>query len=149
MNWKLVILGGLALYVTTFAIGMVTGVVIHEGILDPLYQEHSEFWRPELRQDPPDMAALMPRWIATGLATSFVIAGIYGAVHKAFSGAGWSKGLKYGVVVSAVWCTACAGFSGVFDLPDKLWLIWGLESFLYYLPGGAVLGLLHEKFLAY
>ena len=34
MNWKAVILGGLAYYATAFVVSMAGGVFIHEGILD-------------------------------------------------------------------------------------------------------------------
>jgi hypothetical protein len=42
-------------------------------------------------------------------------------------------------------CCFAAGYSGMFNLPDSIWAVWGLESFLYYLPGGAVLGWLGDK----
>ena len=148
MNWKLIVFGGLAMYVVMFAVSMATGPLIHEGILDPIYMEYNDFWRPELRQDPPDLGALMPRWISVGLLTTFAMAGIYGAVYKAFEGAAWLKGLKYGIVLSIFNCCVAAGWSGIFALPDKIWIVWGLESFLYYLPGGALLGWLHSKFLS-
>ncbi|HEX9734654.1 MAG TPA: aldo/keto reductase, partial [Thermoanaerobaculia bacterium] len=69
MSWKLIVLGGLASYVAMFVVGMGTGVVIHNGILQADYRAHSAFWVPELNQDPPDMAALMPYWVTTGLWT--------------------------------------------------------------------------------
>ena len=60
-NIKVILLGGLAMYVAEFLLSMATGGVIHEGILTELYQANASFWRPELNQQPPDMAALMPR----------------------------------------------------------------------------------------
>ena len=60
MNWKLIIVGGLVFYVVMFVVSMVTGPVVHQGILLESYQATEQFWRPELRQVPPDMAALMP-----------------------------------------------------------------------------------------
>jgi hypothetical protein len=146
MNWKLIILGGLAMYVVMFIISMLTGPIIHEGVLKESYIENSQFWRPELNQDPPDMASLMPRWIGMGLLTSFIFAGIYGIINSAFSGAGWMRGLKYGLMLSVMMCCFSAGWSGIFNLPDSLWAWWGAESFLYYLPGGALLGWLGDKF---
>ena len=74
MNWKLIIIGGIAFYVAAFIVSMAGGTFIHEGVLDETYRATESFWRPELRQDPPDMASLMPMWIATGLVTSFVFA---------------------------------------------------------------------------
>ncbi|MFQ5528517.1 MAG: hypothetical protein ACE5GX_19965 [Thermoanaerobaculia bacterium] len=145
MNWKLIVLGGLAFYVTMFVIAMATGPLLHEGILDPLYMENSSFWRPELNQDPPDMASLMPRWITVGLLMAFVQVALYGWIRGGFSGAPWQKGMKYGLLLSILGCGFMAGFSGIFNLPEKLWLWWGAEQFFYYLPGGAVLGWLGGK----
>ena len=84
MNWKLVVLGGLAMYLVIFVVSFATAMVVHERVLEPAYQQTAEFWRPELRQDPPDMAALMPRWITVGLITSFAFAGLYGWIHQGF-----------------------------------------------------------------
>jgi hypothetical protein len=148
MTWKLVVLGGLAFYLVTFAVSMATGPLIHEGLLGPDYEATSEFWRPELNADPPEMAALMPRWISTGVINSLIFAAIFGCVHSGLGGSGWKKGLIFGAILAGLNATFCAGFSGVFNLPDKIWIVWGLEGFLYYLPGGAVLGWLHQRFFS-
>jgi hypothetical protein len=140
MNWKTVVIGGIVFYVVTFIVSMATGPIVHEGILETLYIANESFWRPELTQDPPDMAALMPRWIAVGLISSLVLAAIYGYVQSAFSGPGWKRGLLFGLGVSIIFCLFAAGYSGVFNLPEKIWAVWSLESFAYYLPGGAALG---------
>ena len=79
MNWKLIVVGGIALYIVMFAVGMgVGGPLIHDGVLKADYDANPQFWRPELRTDPPDMAGLMPRWIIGGLLSSLVLASIYG-----------------------------------------------------------------------
>jgi len=52
-NIKVILLGGLAMYAAQWIVSMVTGAVIHEGILTELYMANSSFWRPELSQDPP------------------------------------------------------------------------------------------------
>jgi len=97
MNWKLVFVGGIVFWLVTNILGMfVTGILIHEKILDPVYQAHESFWLPELTQDPPDMAALMPRWPTTSLVSSLVVAGIYSLVRGSFSGPGWMRGMKWG-----------------------------------------------------
>ena len=145
MNWKLVVLGALAFYVVTFLVSFITGPVVHEGILDEAYRANEEFWQPPLREDPPDMAAMMPRWIASGLLTSLILAAIYGCVRRAFDGPGWKKGLWYGLILSGFGICFSLGYSGVFHLPDKIWFWWALEGFLYYLPGGAVLGWVAQK----
>ena len=146
MNWKLIFLGGLAMYVVMLIISFATGPIIHEGVLEKTYRDNSQFWRPELNQDPPDMAALMPRWISLGLITTFIMAALYGVVRSAFAGPEWMKGLKYGFGLAILMCCFSAGWSGLFNLPDSLWAWWGAESFLYYLPGGAVLGWVGGKF---
>ncbi len=144
MNWKLVVVGGLVLYIVMFVIGFGTGVVIHNGVLDEAYRANESFWRPELNEDPPDMAALMPRWITTGIITSLIMAWIYGCLRPTL-GRGWLAGVKFGIIVSVFGALFMAGFSGVFNLPDKLWIWWASEQPLYYIPGGAVLGWLGEK----
>jgi hypothetical protein len=140
MNWKTVVIGGIVFYVVMFIVSMATGPIVHEGILDPLYIANEQFWRPELTQDPPDMAALMPRWIAVGLISSIVMAALYGFVQSAFTGPGWKRGLFFGLGVSIIFSLLAAGWSGIFNLPEKIWVVWSLESFVYYLPGGAALG---------
>ena len=96
-NVKIIFLGGLLMYVAQWIFSMVTGMLIHEGVLDPMYRATTEFWRPELNQDPPDLAALMPRWIAIGLVIAFVMAGIYDNIRSAFNGSGVVKGMKFGL----------------------------------------------------
>ena len=145
MNWKLIVVGGLLFYVVMFVISFATGPIVHEGILDETYRANQSYWRPELNQDPPDMAALMPRWIAVGLLTTFIFAAIYGWIRSAFSGAPWQKGMKYGLLLSLVGCCFMAGYSGIFNLPGNIWTWWGLEQFAYYLPGGAALGWVAQK----
>lgn len=140
MNWKTVVIGGIVFYVVMFIVSMATGPIVHEGILDPLYMANESFWRPELTQDPPDMAALMPRWIAVGLISSIIMAALYGFVQSAFTGPGWKRGLFFGLGISIIFSLLAAGWSGVFNLPEKIWVVWSLESFVYYLPGGAALG---------
>ncbi len=145
MNWKIILIGGVAFYATMFVISMGMGPLIHEGVLDELYKANAQFWRPELNQEPPDMAALMPRWITVGLVTSFIMAGVYGWIRSAYSGPGWQKGLMYGVTLFLISASVMAGYSGVFNLPDVIWGWWIAESALMYPAGGAVLGLVAEK----
>lgn len=144
-SWKLVIVGGLAYYVVTFLLGFATGPLIHNGILKQTYREHSALWRPELMQDPPDMAALMPRWVTTGLIGAFIIAGIYAWIRPAFAGPGWKKGLCYGLILAFFGVAWMLGYSGVFNAPDEIWVWWAAEGFLYYVVGGIVLGWVGEK----
>jgi hypothetical protein len=144
MNWKLIVLGGIVFYIVMFAISMATGPLVHTGILQESYQATQEFWRPELNQVPPDMAALMPRWITTGVITSLILAAIYGWIRPAL-GVGWLAGVKYGILLSVLGWVAMASWSGIFNLPNKIWIWWAIEQPFYYLPGGAVLGWLGEK----
>lgn len=145
MNWKLILGGGIAYYIAAFIVSMAGGAIIHEGILDPVYQATASFWRPELMQDPPDMAALMPMWIATGIVTSFVLAGVYGVFRGALSGPGWQRGLKFGVAVWLLQVSLMAGLHGVFNLPEKLWVWWGVDSLTYTVIGAIALGFAAEK----
>ncbi len=146
LEWKVIIGGGVLMYIAQFIVSFATGAFIHEGVLDPLYRATTEFWRPELNQDPPDIAALMPRWISTGVLISLVYAGIYDNIRTAFNGSGYIKGLKFGLMIAVIYALFCAAFSGVFNLPDAIWGWWALEGFIIYPLGGLVLGWFAEKF---
>ena len=145
MNWKLVFIGGVAYYVAAFIVSMASGTLIHEIILDEAYRATLDFWRPELREDPPDMAALMPMWITVGLITSFVIAGIYGVFRGALKGPAWQRGLKFGIAAWLFSASSMAGWSGVFNLPYNIWGWWAVDALIYILVGSVVLGLVAEK----
>ena len=145
MNWKLILLGGLAYFGTTFVVSMITGFVIHEGILADAYDATESFWRPELNQEPPEMGALMPMWIFNGIVTALVIAAIYSFIRPAFSGAGWRKGLSYGLLLAAFTAAYHLGLSGFFNLPGEIWGWWSIDGLILFAAGGAVLGLVAEK----
>ena len=147
MNWKIVFVGGIAFYATMFAVSMVTGYLIHSpnGILYETYQATASFWRPELNADPPDMGALMPMWIATGLVCSFIAAGIYSVVRSSLAGPAWQRGLKYGVIVALFALISALGYRGVFALPDNIWTWWLIDGTLMNLAGGIVLGIVAQK----
>lgn len=145
MNWKLIVIGGLAYYVVTFAVSMITGIVIHTNILDAAYEATNSSWRPELRADPPEMGALMPMWIFNGLVGAFVFAAIYGWVRTAFTGPGWKRGLTYGLVLALITAVLYLMMSGVFDFPGTIWFWWAVDGLIIFPIGGAVLGLVAEK----
>ena len=145
LNFKVILLAGLAMYAAQFILSMLTGTLIHEGMLDELYRANSGFWRPELNQDPPDMAALMPRWITVGLISTFILTAIYDNIRSALDGSAVVKGVKFGVIAWLFSITLSAGWSGVFNLPEAIWLWWGVEYLLMYLAGGAVLGWVTAK----
>jgi hypothetical protein len=145
MNWKLIIVGGLAYYIAAFIVSMAGGAFIHEGVLDEAYRATAGFWRPELMSDPPDMAALMPMWIATGLISSFILAGVYSVFRGALSGSPWQRGLNFGVAVWLLNLGYMGAMSGVFNLPYEIWGWWAVDALIYILVGSVVLGIVAEK----
>jgi len=144
-NPKVIVVGGLAMYVAHWIISMGTGPLIHEGILTEMYMANAPFWRPELNQQPPDMAALLPRWIATGLLGAFLMAGIFDNIRSALDGSSMLQGIKFGVIVFLFYVSMAAGWSGVFNLPEMIWVWWSVEALIAYAVGGAVLGLVVGK----
>ena len=145
MNWKVIILAGLAYFVASFVVGMVAGPLIHEGVLVEAYRATASFWRPELNEVPPDIAALMPRWITVGLLMSFLYAGIYDHVKSSFSGSAAISGLKFGVVLFLINSAYAVSMSGIFNLPNEIWGWWIVEGLVYTLIGGAALGWTAQK----
>jgi hypothetical protein len=145
MNWKLLLFGGLAYYGITWIVSFITGPVIHEGVLDEVYRANAQFWRPELNQDPRDMAALIPLWVLNGLVGAFIIAFLYQWVRPALSGKGWMRGAKFGVGLTLFGSALMLGWSGVFNLPPMIWSWWAFEQLFYFTLGCAALGWVGDK----
>lgn len=146
LDWKVIVGGGVLMYVSQFVVSFITGPLIHEGMLDPLYRATEMFWRPELRSDPPDMVALMPRWITTGVISALVIAAIFDNIRSAFNGSGVIQGLKFGIMMGVIYALFGAGYSGVFNLPYAIWGWWAVDGLIMYIIGGIVLGWFAGKF---
>lgn len=141
MNWKLLILGTVVFYAVVMILGMgVTGPLIHEGVLDEPYRATESFWRPELTQDPPDLGALMPRWIVVGLICTFIGVWIYSWLRHCLKGPGWQRGLKFGLLLTLIQCCYAFGMSGIFNLPMVIWVWWCVDHVILNCIGGAVLG---------
>jgi hypothetical protein len=145
MNWKIVLIGGVVFLVVTMTAGFGTGYVVHQNLLAAAYDATASFWRPELNQDPPDMAALMPMWVVNGLINSFIVAGIYALIRGSLAGSPAVRGLKYGVLLSLLNAGWMLGYWGVFNLPGKIWTWWALEATVLNLIAGLVLGIVAEK----
>jgi hypothetical protein len=147
MNWKLIIVGAIVFWLVSNILGMaVTGPLIHEKILDAEYKANLSFWLPELREDPPDMGALLPKWLLNSFLISLVVAGIYSCVHDAFSGSGLKKGFIWGLSMGIFSWALMNSYAGVFDLPSKIWLWWGIDGMIMFTISGAVMGWAGEKF---
>jgi hypothetical protein len=92
-----------------------------------------------------NQAALMPRWIITGVIMSFLQVGIYDNIRSAFDGSGWLKGMKFGVIAFLFYMAFSAGWSGIFNLPEAIWMWWNIEALLVFLVGSAVMGFVVDK----
>jgi len=145
MNIKAILIGGFAFYLVTWLVSMVTGPLLHEGLLDAAYRAHPAFWRPELMQDPPDLAALMPRWVTTGLILAFVLAALYTRVRPVISGQGWMRGATFGFAVWVLVAALMATWTGIFNLPDGIWFWWAMEGLAMYVLGGAALAWVADR----
>ncbi len=145
MNWKLIIVGGLVFYVATFVLSFVTGPVIHNGILKPLYGETAQFWRPELAKDPPDMAALLPIWIPTGIFLSLVTAALYSFVRPSLQGPPWKRGALFGLLLAIYIAATYGAWFGVFNLPAKILVWWSVDGLILNVLGGIALGVVADK----
>ncbi len=146
MNWKLIVLGGLAFWIVTNLASFATGPLIHEGVLDESYRANEAFWLPALNQDPPDMAAMMPTWLRNSFISSLVFAAIYGVVFRCLGAPGWRRGLSFGLMLAVIAAVTYLNFSGLFNLPSDIWLWWAIEAVVIYAIGGAVLGWVGERF---
>ena len=147
MNWKLIVIGGLAFWLVTNILGLgVTGPIIHNSILDPIYRATEMLWIEPLRQDPPDLAAVMPRWIVVSLISSLVVAGLYSCLRKAFEGPGWKCGMTWGLYMGIFSFVTLLGYSGVIALPMTIVVWWGVDGLVLFVLGGAAMGWAGERF---
>ena len=147
MNWKLIIVGGLAFWLVTNIVGFgVTGPIIHAGILGPMHKAHESLWIEPLRQDPPDMAAVMPRWLVTSLISSLVVAGLYSCLRKAFEGPGWRCGMTWGLYLAIFSFVTLMSHSAVIALPMTIVIWWGVDGLIRFVLGGAAIGWVGERF---
>ncbi len=146
MNFKAIVIGGLVYYIVTFLLGMASGMIIHEGVLAETYKATATFWRPELMAVPPDMAALMPLWITTGLILSLIFAALYSTFGKALVGPGWQRGLWFGVAFGIFVAALYATMYGVFNLPGLVWIYWAIEGIVLTSLSAAVMGWATERF---
>lgn len=140
MNGKLTAISALVYFVASWGLSFISGPIVHNGILKSTYIETASFWRPALMQEPPDMAALMPRWIATGVVFAIVVGAFYGAVRGSIAGAGWLRGAKFGAALGIVIAAAMFNWSGVFNLPDRVWTWWAIEGVVLNTVTGAIMG---------
>ena len=146
MNWKLIIIGGLTFWIAWNIVGFGTGMVIHENVLDSTYRANESFWIPELNEDPPDMAAVLPRFLLVSLLISLVVSGIYSCVQSSFSGPGWKQGLVWGLCMAIFTFVTFLGVSVVFNLPLQIWVWWGVETLILFTVSGAAMGWAGQRF---
>ncbi len=66
-------------------------------------------------------------------------------IRSALDGSGVVKGIKFGCIAFLFSACLSAGWSGVFNLPNEIWLWWNAEALVMYLVGGAVLGFVTGK----
>lgn len=150
MNIKLIVLGTIAYFITAQVIGAITGMFVHGegGLLEATYKSYAAMWRPELNETPPNLGALMPLWITTGLINSLIVAITFSLIRPALQGGVIAQGLKYGVIASLFMAGLYGMYFGIFALPGSLWLAWGLEGLVMCCVGGIVLAAVADKFAA-
>jgi apolipoprotein N-acyltransferase len=66
-------------------------------------------------------------------------------VRPALSGSGVQRGLKFGFIAFLFHGIYILNWQGVFNLPEKIWLFWWVESLVYLLAGSAALGWVAQK----
>ncbi len=141
MNWKRVLLGTVVFWLVSNILGLgLTGWLIHEKVLDSEYQAHEKLWLPELVQDPPDMASLMPKWLLLSFVSSLVVATIYNLVRGSFAGPGWRRGLSLGACLGIFASVSYFSLTGMIAMSTKIALWWSLDALLLFLASGAAMG---------
>lgn len=147
MNIKLVLLGGIAYFLFAQIIGAISGPLVHGpgGALDATYKMNSAMWRPELNATPPDLMALMPLWLTTAAINSLIVAVVFDLIRPSLSGGAIAQGLRFGITVGLIMAGLFGLYFGIFALPAKVWVFWGVEGFLTYCIGGMALAAISNR----
>jgi hypothetical protein len=85
------------------------------------------------------LAMYAAQWIVS------MVTGIFDNILSALDGSSMIKGIKFGFILCLIYLGMSAGWSGVFNLPEMIWVWWSVDAFVVYLVGGAVLGLVVGK----
>lgn len=150
MNIKLVLLGGIAYFFVAQIIGAISGPLVHGpgGALEATYKMYSAMWRPELNATPPDLMALMPLWLTTAAINSLIVAAVFGLIRPSLPGGVVAQGLRFGVTVGLIMIGLFGLYFGIFALPAKVWIFWGIEGLITYSVGGIALAAISRKLAA-
>lgn len=148
MNIKFVLLGGIAYFLVTQIIGAISGSLVHGpgGALEATYKTYAAMWRPELNATPPDLMALMPLWLTTAAVNALLVAAVFDLIRTSLSGGAVAQGLRFGLTVSLIMVGLYGLYFGIFALPPKVWIFWGVEGLLSYCLGGIGLAWVGAKF---
>jgi hypothetical protein len=57
------------------------------------------------------------------------------------------RGVKFGAGVFLLVAGVMATWTGVFNLPDRLWIWWALEALAVYVIGGAVMACVVDRWV--
>lgn len=149
MNIKFVLIGTVAWFLISQVIGMVSGMLIHGpgGALNATYMEFAAMWRPELNQQPPDMAALLPLWMSMAALNALLMAVIYELIRPALNAGLVANGVRFALVTGLTMTALYAMHFGLFALPARVWIFWGIEGALNYLLGGIALAFIAGRFM--
>ncbi len=143
MNWKVIVVGGIAWYLAQFVVSILLGHVIHDpdtGVLAGAYRATAAFWRPELNANPPDPRIIWQLWIPSGLLSALLAAGVFSVIRPALAGPPWRQGLTFGVIALVFAIVNALGYNGIFNLPGRIWTWWIIGAAIMYLVAGPVLG---------
>jgi len=148
VNIKLVLLGGIAYFLIAQIIGAISGPLVHGpgGALEATYQMYSAMWRPELNATPPDLMALMPLWLTTAAINSLIVAAVFDLIRPSLPGGAVAQGLRFGITVGLIMVGLFGLYFGIFALPAKVWIFWGVEGLLTYSVGGIGIAAVGNKF---
>ena len=68
------------------------------------------------------------------------MAGLYCRFRACLKGAEWQRGLKWCLCLAIFGAGLMLAWSGIFDLPGKIWMWWAIDLLLVYAVSGIVMG---------
>jgi hypothetical protein len=74
-----------------------------------------------------------------------LFAALYGWFRPALHGPGWKRGLLFGLGMGVAGAAIFVVYSGILDLPPRVWVGWIVDDLILRAGGGAALGWVAAK----
>jgi hypothetical protein len=131
MNVKRFVLATIAVFIFF----QITAFIIHGLILNPIYQQMADVWRP-------DMMSKMWIMYITSLIFSFVFVYVF---SKGYENRGIGEGIRFGIIMGLlILVVGMFNQYAVYLIPFSLALKWFISGMIEYIIAGIIVSLIYK-----